>query len=141
MCRVWRPDHEFPAPHRQRGGAQFNDLIELRCFQQRGLYSCELSLRQMRPPVLFWTVGKGRNLVPRPGPEIAAVSTRRRSQRLRSSRKWRARRYGFRLYHSAWLSGGRRRLIVGINSLPRSDFWTKLPPKRRVITAASCGVY
>ena len=45
--------------------------------------------------------------------------------------------HGFRLYDGAWLFGRRRGLIVGINSVPRPDFWTKLPPKRRVIGYSS----
>ena len=37
MCRVWRPDREIPPPLRQASGAQFNDLIGLRCYQQGSL--------------------------------------------------------------------------------------------------------
>jgi hypothetical protein len=37
MGRVWRPNQEVPPPLRQRGGAQFNDLIESRCSQQSSL--------------------------------------------------------------------------------------------------------
>jgi hypothetical protein len=37
VCRVWRPDREIPPPLRQASGAQFNDLIGLRCYQQGSL--------------------------------------------------------------------------------------------------------
>jgi hypothetical protein len=37
VCRVRRPDREGPSPLRQAKGTQFNDLIVLRCYQQRSL--------------------------------------------------------------------------------------------------------